>query len=414
MNLHIEAEKVIEDLKELASLTTDAKGAQRVAWTPIWDKALLWFRKKVEEEGAEVIIDSAFNWFAKIPGETEEAICIGSHLDSVPNGGWLDGALGVVTGIGIIRRYGIHGKKPKKTIYVVSWADEEGARFGRSCIGSAAVSGFLNIKELLNLKDNEGIEFKTILDLYHLDPDNFIQSFYEFKKKHITQYIELHIEQAPILESEKKSVACVYGVTGCKRQYVIFQGQQSHSGCPISMRHDAFLAAAQAALEVRKIGIINTTDDTYAYCTVGKVDVEPGVVTIFPGKCKISLDQRHINNEILQKIYKENRAACIRSAEDNGVTVSFKNIWSAPPTLFDDQLIALCREAIQEETGEVKMMCSGPLHDAVEMAKIIPTVMMFVPSIKGLSHCKEEDTKEKDLIIGISAFFRLADKIIKQ
>ena len=146
---------------------------------------------------------------------------------------------------------------------------------------------------------------------------------------------------------------------------------------------------------------------------MGKVDVEPGVVTIFPGKCTISLDQRHIDSDTLQKIYQEAHNACLQAAEDNGVTVEFEPIWSIPPTIFDATLTELCKEAVKEETGEATAMYSGPLHDAAEMAKILPSVMMFVKSTAGLSHCKEEDTPDEDLETGIAAFLRLADKVIQ-
>ncbi len=412
--LQEQSKQVIADLRELASLTSDKTGAHRVAWTPVWDTALEWFKTKMQEEGAELSVDSAYNIFAKIPGETEEAICIGSHLDCVPNGGWLDGALGVVAGMGIMRRFGKNGIKPKKTIYLVNWADEEGARFGRSCIGSSAVSGALDTAEAAKLTDAEGISFTEALKRYQLDVTDFPKAKDEFDQKQIGQYIELHIEQAPVLEAAGKSVACVYGICGCERQYITFTGQQAHSGCPIPMRHDAFLAAAQASLAFRDIGNAYTTEGKYAYCTVGKVDVSPGVVTIFPGSCTISLDQRHVDESILQKIYAEARAACEKAAADNGVTVSFEPVWSIPPTLFDANLTALCKEAVQEETGEETAIYSGPLHDAAEMAKIRPSVMMFVKSTAGLSHCKEEDTPDQDLETGISAFLRLADKVIQR
>ena len=269
------AKNVIGYLKELRKLTADADGAHRVAWTPTWDKAQAWFKEKMEAEGAEISVDSANSVWAKIPGETEEAVLIGSHLDCVPNGGWLDGALVVTGGMGAICRYGIHGKKPKKTIYVVSWADEEGARFGRSCIGSSAVSGALDVEEAAKLKDNDGISFVDALKRYHLDVHDFPKARDEFLAKNIKEYLELHIEQAPVLESQKKSVACVYGITGCERQYITFHGQRTHSGAPIPMRHDAFLAAAEASLAFRDIGLKHD-----AYCTVGKVSVAPDVVTI--------------------------------------------------------------------------------------------------------------------------------------
>lgn len=414
MNKATDAECVISDLKELEKLTADENGAQRVAWTPVWDLAREWFIKKMKLEGADVIVDSAYNLFAKVQGETDDAICIGSHLDCVPNGGWLDGALGVVAAMGIVKKYGIHGHKPRKTIYATCWADEEGARFGRSCIGSSAVSGNLDIEEAAELKDNNNITFSQALKRYGLKISDFPKAKKEFLDKKVSNYLELHIEQAPVLESKRKSVACVSGICGCERDYITFIGQRAHSGCPISMRHDAFLTAAQAALDFRKIGLKYTEGEKYGYCTVGKVNVIPGVVTIFPGTCTISLDQRHIDKGILKKMNDEAYEACKQTAKSNGVQFKVQKVWSNPPTIFNKKLIELCKQAVMEETGDSLEMYSGPLHDAAEIAKFVPSVMMFVQSKNGLSHCKEEDTNENDLIHGISAFFNLADKVINE
>ncbi|MFA6849983.1 MAG: M20 family metallo-hydrolase [Selenomonadaceae bacterium] len=408
-NLDKAAKSVVADLRELSVLTADEDGAHRVAWTPTWDKAQEWFKEKMKAEGAEITVDSANSVWAKIEGETSEAIVIGSHLDCVPNGGWLDGALGVISGMGAIKRYGKNGIKPKKTLYVVSWADEEGARFGRSCIGSSAVSGALDIAEASKLKDNDGIGFLEALKRYDLSIENFPKAREEFKAKNIKGYLELHIEQAPVLESQGKSVACVYGITGCERQYITFKGQPAHSGAPIPMRRDAFLAAAQASLAFREIGLKYS-----AYCTVGKVSVTPDIVTIFPGTCRISLDQRSIDPEILAKIYKEAHEACEKAAADNKVEVSFEPVWSIPPTIFDKHLTELCQAAVKDETGEATTMYSGPLHDAAEMAKFVPSIMMFAMSSNGLSHCKQEDTPEKDLEASIRAFLRLTDKVLQE
>lgn len=406
-DLKAEARHVIRDLRELAALTSDANGAQRVAWTPMWDKAQDWFKEKMAAEGAEISEDAAHNVWAKIPGESEEGVLIGSHLDCVPNGGWLDGALGVTAGMGAIRRYGKHGLQPQKTLYVVSWADEEGARFGRSCVGSSAVSGALDTAQAAALRDYDGLLFSEALKRYGLKAEDFPGAKDEFLTKKIQRYLELHIEQAPVLESQGKSVACVYGITGCERQYITFKGQPAHAGAPIPMRHDAFLAAAQAALAIRGIGLRYDS-----YCTIGKVNVQPDIVTIFPGTCTISLDQRAIDPAVLKCMYEEAREACRQAARDNALEVSFEPVWSIPPTIFDAELKALCQQAVKEETGEAVTMFSGPLHDAAEMAKILPSIMMFAMSSKGLSHCKQEDTPEPVLETAISAFLRLTEKVV--
>lgn len=403
------AARVIQDLKELALLTSDQDGAQRVAWTALWQTARDWYRQKAEELGAEVSMDSAGNVWTKIEGESAEAIVIGSHLDSVPNGGWLDGALGVLAGLEALRRYVTDNKKPRKTLYVVDWADEEGARYGYSCLGSSAASGSLNVAELLGRVDLHGIAFEEAATEFQVIPERMLQAHQEFLTRNITGYLELHIEQGPVLEKEHKDVACVFGAAGVERHYIDFVGQAAHAGSfPVAMRQDAFLAAAEAALEFRKLAL-----KYKAVCTVGQVQVQPDVVTIVPGKCTISLDMRTIDMADLQKMYEEAQAVTEKIASANDVSVGWRKIYSVAPQLFDEQLIQLCEKAVEKEIGEPTKMYSGPLHDAVEMAKLVPTVMMFTMSEGGLSHTKEEHTPEPKLQIGIRAFLRLVHEVME-
>lgn len=407
--LQASAKRVIEDLKEVASFTSDDKGAQRVAWTNTWIKAREWFREQAEALGAELTTDSAGNVWTKLEGETEEAVVVGSHLDSVPNGGWLDGILGVLTGLEALRIYSQTGKKPAKTIYVVDWADEEGARYGYSCLGSAAASGSIALDELIGREDHNGIIFEEALKAFGVDAHNMTKANDELKEKNLSAYLEMHIEQGPVLEQTNKEVSSVYGAAGVQRHYITFKGQAAHAGSfPTEMRQDAFLAAAQSALEFRKVALKYD-----AVCTVGEVSVKPDVVTIVPGECTISLDQRTINPDNLQKMYEEAQEITKKAAADNDVEVEWNKIYSIQPVLFDDHLIDLCKEAVEEETGEPTNMYSGPLHDAVEMASLIPTVMMFVMSENGISHAKEEHTPEDKLEVGIRAFLRLIDKVVQ-
>lgn len=403
------AKRVVANLRELASMTSDENGAQRIAWTPTWQKARDWFAEKMTAEGAEITVDKAGNSWAKITGKSEEAILIGSHLDCVPNGGWLDGALGVVAGMQVIRRYGKNGTKPNKTLYLVNWADEEGGRFGRSLIGSSAVAGTMDIADIIELKDNDGILLVDALKAYDVDLDHIMEVHDEFSAKNIKGYLELHIEQGPVLEQMKKSVACVYGITGCERHYIKFKGQAAHAGSfPTLMRQDAFLAAAQATLGFREIAL-----KYEGVCTVGKVGVTPDVVTIVPETCTISLDQRSIDPDKLKAMFSEAHKVAEAAAKAHHVTVSWEKIWSIEPTIFDPYLTKLCKTAVEEETGEGTTMYSGPLHDAAEMAKIVPSIMMFAMSSNGLSHCKQEDTPDSDLEIAVSAFLRLADEVLQ-
>lgn len=217
--------------------------------------------------------------------------------------------------------------------------------------------------------------------------------------------MELHIEQAPLLALAKKSVACVYGVCGCNRQYITFRGQQGHCGSPVALRQDAFIAAAQTTLDLREIAL-----EYDSYCTVGNIEVKPDLTTISPGYCRISLDQRSIKPETMQTIVAEAKAAAQKHAQDGRLTVEFEPIWQAAPILFDAQLVEDCNAAVEEETGARHSMYSAPLHDAVPLNAVVPSVMMFAQSDPGISHCKEENTPQPQLEEAIRAFIRLAEK----
>ncbi|MGX7091608.1 Zn-dependent hydrolase [Hutsoniella sourekii] len=404
------ASNVIKDLRELQALTADQDGAHRVAWGPVWQKARDWYRQKAEEIGASLEIDSAGNVWTKLQGEDPSlpALVLGSHLDSVPNGGWLDGALGVLVGLEALRRIAQSGKKPKRTIYVVDFADEEAARYGHSCLGSTAVAGKFELEGMLGRVDHDGVKFEDALAAYGVDVYKMNDAHQEMLERNLGEYVEMHIEQGPVLEQTGKAISCVYGACGVERHEIIFTGQADHAGStPTELRRDAFLAAAESAIAFREIA--RKYD---AVCTVGEVSVEPDVVTIVPGKCRITLDQRTIDPKDLQAMYEQAQAESKKAAEANGCTVEWKEIYTVAPQLFDDELIELCKEAVEDETGEPTNMYSGPLHDAVEMAKVVPTVMMFVMSIEGISHAKEEDTPEDKIAVGVKAYQRLVDKLL--
>lgn len=402
------AKRVVRDLKELAALTADENGAQRVAWTPVWQRARDWFQDRAEAAGAVVTVDAAGNQWAKIEGESDDAVAAGSHLDSVPCGGGLDGALGVAASLEVLRRYTAEGGKPKKTIYAINWADEEGARFGYSCFGSSAAAGSLDIDELMGRVDVNGVRFEDAVRAYGVEPDKMAEAGVQFQDRRLSGYLELHIEQGPVLEEAGRSVSCVYGAAGVERHRIEFTGQSAHAGSfPTRMRRDAFLAAAQSALAFREIALKYD-----AVCTVGQVSVAPDVSTIVPGKCVISLDQRTINPADLIKMHRDACRVSEEIAAGHGVSVKWSKICTVAPQLFDESLIELCKAAVEEETGEPANMYSGPLHDAVEMAAVIPTVMMFVMSEGGLSHTKEERTPAAQVEAGVRAFLRLVDKAV--
>jgi allantoate deiminase len=405
------ARDVISDLRELAARTSDANGAQRVAWTPVWRDARAWLDGKLAALGLRADNDAAGNRWVTVEGNSPRTVIIGGHLDSVPNGGWLDGPLSVLAGVEALRR--LQGARPPVSLAVVDFADEEGARFSRSLLGSSGASGSLKPETIRHLVDNDGVRLVDALAGHGVDVDRMPSARESLLARNPRAYLELHIEQGPVLESMNRPAGVVIGTYGVERHVLRFVGQAAHSGStPIAMRRDAFLAAAETALACRDIARRYTTPEAGMVCTVGTVTVAPGIVMAVPGVCEISLDQRALDADTLARALADAREAADRAARANNVTVEWRHVWRIEPRPFDPALIALCAEAVQEVTGAAPRLPSGPLHDAVEMGRLMPAVMMFAYSSRGLSHCKEEDTPEPYLELAIEAFLRLIDKTV--
>ena len=407
------AQHVIDNLRELAARTSTPDGAQRLAWGPVWREARDWFRGRIAELGLGVDTDSAGNNWVALPGASTKTVIVGSHLDSVPNGGWLDGCLGVMAALEALRMHA--AAKPAVTLKLVDWADEEGARFGRSLLGSSAAAGSLDIDMVRELTDRQGTRLVDALAENGVSLERMRDAQRELKAIDARAYLELHIEQGPVLESMNKSTGVVLGTFGVERNTLRFTGQAAHSGStPIPMRRDAFLAAAQTALECREIAKRHSRPGAGVVCTVGVVNVEPKIVTAVPGVCEISLDQRALDPDALAAMLRDARAAADRAARDNNVAVEWRPLWRIDPRPFDTALVGLCEEAVREETGDAPRLPSGPLHDAAEMVPHMPVVMMFAYSSNGLSHCKEEDTPIPHLEKTIRAYLRLVQKTVAQ
>ncbi len=406
------ARRVIADLRELAQLTATADGAQRLAWGPVWRQARAWFERKVQEFDLPLATDPAGNNWVTLKGASEHSLIVGSHLDSVPNGGWLDGALGVLAGLEVLRQY--RQTVPPITLRLVDWADEEGARFGRSLLGSAAAAGTLQPALVAELTDKAGIRLVDALAENGVVLERILDAHRHLQGLDARAYLELHIEQGPVLENRGQPSGVVLGTFGVERHSIRFTGQAAHAGStPIALRRDAFLAAAEFALACRDIARRHSQPNAGVVCTVGRVRVEPDIVTAVPGVATVSLDQRALDGAVLATMAREAREASERIAQDNQVGVVWEPLFRMEPRLFDPGLIRLAEEAIREVTGAAPRLPSGPLHDATEMARLIPTVMLFSSSTRGLSHCKEEDTPEADLDATIRAFLLLVEKVIR-
>ncbi|MDQ6912615.1 MAG: Zn-dependent hydrolase [Verrucomicrobiota bacterium] len=406
MKTTVNPRRTIEELKELRSLTSDENGAQRLAFTDTWQRARSWLEEKARAIPVETHRDEAGNFWATLRGESEKTLLIGGHIDSVPNGGWLDGCLNTLAGLEILRRiHTQYGGRPPVTVRLVDWADEEGARFGKSLFGSSASSGNLDMDEARALKDKEGITLPEALKQHAIDFENVKNC-----RKELTTaaaYLELHIEQGPVLLDLNLSLGTVLGTFGVERHAITFHGQAAHSGStPMNRRRDAFLAAAKMSLEIYRI-----TERNGGVCTIGSCLTSPGIVTSVVEDCRITLDQRHLDAKALAQMFADAKSASEKFAKEGKVEVEWERIWNIEPILFNDDLIRMCDEAIHEAGAKPHRLPSGPLHDAAEVARAgIPTIMMFVQSLHGISHNKIEDTKEEHLEMAVSAFDKLADK----
>ncbi len=404
----VDSRRAVEELKELAELTGGPDGARRVAWTETWSEARDWLRGKLEQiEGlSEIETDEAGNLWATAPGDSEKAVILGGHMDSVPNGGWLDGCLNTIAALEAMRV--LAPQQRPVTLRMVDWADEEGARFGRSLLGSSATAGTLVPDDVRNLQDRDGVALPDALKEHGVELDRMKESHRELENA--VAYLELHIEQGPVLERMDLPLGVVLGTFGVERHAVRFTGQHAHSGStPMDVRRDAFVAAARSATAFRDDAA--RRDDVRA--TTGFVNVSPAIVTAFNGWCEMSLDQRALDAGVLADMLEKAKEASERIAGEEGVSVEWERLWRIEPIPFSEELISLGDEAVTEVAGRSHRLPSGPLHDAAEMARLMPTVMLFVKSLRGLSHTKEEDTPEEDLELSVRALHRLAVKTME-
>ncbi|HSL66127.1 MAG TPA: hydantoinase/carbamoylase family amidase, partial [Gaiellaceae bacterium] len=376
-----------------------------------WERAREWLRGKLDGLPLDYERDEAGNqWFTLRGESSERALLIGGHIDSVPNGGWLDGALNVMAGVEVLRRIAEEGT-PRVTVRLVYWADEEGARFGRSLFGSSAASGTMaDQDELRQLRDRDGIALPDALREHGVDLDGALAARSQLEGA--TAYLELHIEQGPVLESMELPLGAVIGTFGVERSRITWKGQAAHAGStPMDQRRDALAGAAKLALEIRDIA---ARAGGGAVCTSGGVVCKPGIVTSVVETAEQLLDQRHMDAATLARMLAEAQAAAERFAAEEDVEVAWERLWNIQPILFHEELVALADESIREVAGgRSHRLPSGPLHDAAEVARAgVPTVMLFVQSLRGLSHTKVEDTKPEHLELSVQALDRLAAKAI--
>jgi N-carbamoyl-L-amino-acid hydrolase len=311
-----------------------------------------------------------------------------------------------MAGLELLRTVAADGTPPI-TIALVDWADEEGARFSRSLFGSAASVGTLDIDVLRGLTDKDGNGLPDVLAAHGVDIDNLDGA--RTRMADVKAYVEVHIEQGPVLESMGRGICTVTGTKGIERERLVFRGQAAHAGTmPMEMRRDSFRAASRFALEIAEIAKRHD-----GVTTVGFAECWPGVVTAVAGETRITMDMRHIDAAALAEMFADAHDAATRAADDEGCTVEWEHIFRIPPMPFHPALLDAARQSVREVEGHDVELPSGALHDASEMAGEVPTVMIFSSSTNGLSHTKEEDTPVEHLVMAADAFHRTCRRAIE-
>jgi N-carbamoyl-L-amino-acid hydrolase len=398
--------RVIADLKRLRELTGTAEGAQRVAWTPLWAGARAWLRSELEALPVTVALDEAGNLWATLAGRDTRSLVIGSHLDSVPDGGWLDGALGVLAGLEIMRALAA-GPPPALTVHLVDWADEEGVRFGHSLFGSSAAAGLLEPDAVGGLTDNDGVALADAVAEYGVTLDR--APWAARRLLDVASYIELHIEQGPVLEQAGLALGVVEGVYGISRHRVRFEGQAAHAGStPMELRRDPLIAASRFVLEVRRVAV-----ESGGVATVGAISADPGIPTAVPASVTLVVDQRHGEDQQLQRMLQEVRAAADGIGAEEGVRARWSALQSVRPVAFDPHLVEIAEQSASTIAGSCTRLRSGALHDAAMLARAgVPTVMLFIRSTGGISHNRLEDSRRAHIEQGVAALDLLARRLI--
>ena len=399
----INADRLLADLGILSAIGGRADGGlDRLAWSDHDLSARRWFAERIREAGLEPRVDAALNVFGHLPGTTGPWLLTGSHLDSVPNGGRLDGAYGAVAALEVLRTLVESHDPLAEQVEIVGVADEEGVRFEFGLIGSLALVGELDLSRLRDQLDWQGVPIRQVLAQAGRDVDRMTEA--QQHRPSIKGFVELHIEQGPRMEAEGIELAVVTGIVGVHRQRIQVFGTQNHAGTtPFSLRHDAGRAAARAAGELRDLV---QAADLEAVANIGSMRFDPGGVNVIPGRAEFTLEVRHLDERVVRQAVDTFAARLDRICAEEGCRAELELLSWVPPAPMDATVMDALEEACKETGRQPARMWSGAGHDAAVLSRHVPTGMLFVPSVGGISHSPRETTSDDHLILGAQALLR--------
>lgn len=399
--MRVNAQRLHESLRQLAQIgATPGGGVTRLALSNEDQSARNLLRRWMEESGLQVRHDDFGNMTGRRPGsKAGGAVVMASHIDSVRQGGRYDGAYGVLAALEVIRTLNDHGVTTTKPLEMVNWTNEEGVRFEPAMLASGGVAGQFTADYIYDRTDRDGIRFGDELERigYRGERAN--------RPGPIDAYLELHIEQGPVLEDAGLPVGVVEGIVGITWSEVVVEGHADHAGpSPMPLRRDALVAASRLIAGVDEIA--RTIDG--AVGTVGRIAAEPNVINTIPGKVTFSVDFRHPQLNTLETLLGSFERLARDVARESKTTVTVKRFWTSEPTPFAREVVEAVQGAAEELGVATQRLWSGAGHDAKYVQDVAPSAMIFARSVNGLSHCEQEHSTAEDLEAGANVLLRAA------
>lgn len=404
----IQRERLVKDFEAMAQLTAPGEGINRLAFTDADWAGRQYIIDRMTDAGLSVEIDDFGNVIGYKIGKKPDlpAVMVGSHTDSVPNGGNYDGVVGVLSAIEVIRSMIDDGYEHDHTIAVVSFMCEESGRFGNATLGSKAMRGELTLQDLHHLVDKQGISLYEALKGRNLNPDGIETMAY---KRPVKSFTEIHIEQGKVLEHEQKTIGIVTGIAAPERFYVTIRGNADHSGAtPMNLRHDALCGASKIILGIEEIASMQ--EEPPVVGTVGVVEVMPGAMNVIPGAVKLGVDIRSISKVARNSVVTLVKEFIDITAEKRGLSYTIETIAQDHPVEMHPAMIREIEEAVKSVGVEYMTIPSGAGHDAMHWAEAVPTGMIFIPCRDGISHNPAEFAEMDDIVTGAEVL----DKVLRK
>lgn len=394
-----------EDMEALASFTAGGAGVTRLAWSPELRSAYDWLASRCRETGLEAEVDAAGNLLARWEAGGGPAVLVGSHIDSVPEGGRFDGALGVMGGLHAVRLLKERGVEPRRPVWLVAFMDEENTRFNTALFGSRAFCGE-DLHGLGGRRDADGVSLAEAMGEWGRDPERHGEAR---RIDAVGHYLELHVEQGPRLEASGAQIGVVTSIVGLVGYRVRVTGRTNHAGTtPMPLRRDALAGAARMVLAIRD----EARRRPDATANVGVIRVAPGSSNVIPGICELSIDLRAPSAAGVRELDEACRAALGAIADEEGLGLELEEAYRVAPAPMAAELVELIERAAAREGASAERMPSGAGHDAMVLGAHVPAGMLFVPSRGGVSHSPDEFSSPEHCELGARVLARAVEELV--